>query len=54
MARPGSVRRCCIMTGVNGKLMGDRQPWKGSAADLFVQAQFRCIRGASWDCRAAS
>lgn len=26
--------------GVNGKFMGDRQPWKGSAADLFVQAQF--------------
>lgn len=26
--------------GVNGKLLGDRQPWKGTAADLFVQAQF--------------
>jgi uncharacterized iron-regulated membrane protein len=21
-------------------LLGDRQPWKGTAADLFVQAQF--------------
>lgn len=26
--------------GVSGRLMGDRQPWKGTAADLFVQAQF--------------
>jgi uncharacterized iron-regulated membrane protein len=26
--------------GVNGKLLGDRQPWKGTAADIFVQAQF--------------
>lgn len=26
--------------GVNGKFLGDRQPWKGSAADIFVQAQF--------------
>jgi len=26
--------------GVNGKLLGQRQPWKGTAADIFVQAQF--------------
>jgi uncharacterized iron-regulated membrane protein len=26
--------------GEDGRLLGDRQPWKGTAADLFVQAQF--------------
>ena len=26
--------------GKNGSLVGDRQPWKGTAADIFVQAQF--------------
>ncbi len=26
--------------GVNGQLLGERQSWKGSAADIFVQAQF--------------
>jgi uncharacterized iron-regulated membrane protein len=26
--------------GVDGRLLGDRQPWKGTAADIFVQAQF--------------
>lgn len=26
--------------GVDGRLLGERQPWKGSAADIFVQAQF--------------
>jgi uncharacterized iron-regulated membrane protein len=25
---------------IDGRLLGDRQPWKGTAADLFVQAQF--------------
>jgi uncharacterized iron-regulated membrane protein len=24
----------------DGRLIGDRQPWKGTAADIFVQAQF--------------
>lgn len=24
----------------DGRLLGDRQPWKGTAADIFVQAQF--------------
>jgi uncharacterized iron-regulated membrane protein len=26
--------------GVNGSLLGERLPWQGTAADLFVQAQF--------------
>ena len=26
--------------GSDGRLLGDRQPWKGTAADIFVQAQF--------------
>ena len=26
--------------GIDGRLLGDRQPWKGTAADIFVQAQF--------------
>ena len=26
--------------GSDGRYLGDRQPWKGTAADLFVQAQF--------------
>ena len=26
--------------GGDGRLVGDRQPWKGTAADIFVQAQF--------------
>lgn len=26
--------------GRDGRLLGDRQPWKGTAADIFVQAQF--------------
>lgn len=26
--------------GNDGRLLGDRQPWKGTAADIFVQAQF--------------
>jgi len=26
--------------GQDGRLIGDRQPWKGTAADIFVQAQF--------------
>ncbi len=25
---------------LDGRLLGDRQPWKGTAADIFVQAQF--------------
>jgi uncharacterized iron-regulated membrane protein len=26
--------------GTDGRVLGDKQPWKGTAADLFVQAQF--------------
>ncbi len=26
--------------GGDGRLVGDRQPWRGTAADIFVQAQF--------------
>jgi uncharacterized iron-regulated membrane protein len=26
--------------GIDGRYLGDRQPWKGTAADVFVQAQF--------------
>lgn len=26
--------------GGDGRLLGERQPWKGTAADIFVQAQF--------------
>lgn len=26
--------------GNDGRLLGDRQPWQGTAADIFVQAQF--------------
>jgi uncharacterized iron-regulated membrane protein len=26
--------------GADGRLLGDRQPWKGTAADIFLQAQF--------------
>lgn len=26
--------------GLDGRLLGDRQPWKGTVADIFVQAQF--------------
>jgi uncharacterized iron-regulated membrane protein len=26
--------------GGDGRLLGDRQPWKGTVADIFVQAQF--------------
>ena len=26
--------------GIDGRLLGDRRPWQGTAADIFVQAQF--------------
>ena len=28
------------LDGANGRVLGQRQPWKGTAADIFVQAQF--------------
>jgi len=29
-----------LFDGASGKLVGDREPWKGTLADIFVQAQF--------------
>jgi uncharacterized iron-regulated membrane protein len=28
------------LDGMDGRVLGDRDPWKGTAADIFVQAQF--------------
>ncbi len=28
------------LDGASGQILGEREPWKGSAADIFVQAQF--------------
>ena len=36
----GVGHRELYVDGVDGRLLGDREPWKGTAADLFVQAQF--------------
>jgi uncharacterized iron-regulated membrane protein len=36
----GVGHRALYYDGMNGALLGDRQPWKGSAADIFMQAQF--------------
>jgi uncharacterized iron-regulated membrane protein len=35
----GGARRL-YFDGLDGRYLGDRQPWTGTAADLFVQAQF--------------
>lgn len=32
--------RALYLDGQNGRVLGAREPWKGTAADLFVQAQF--------------
>jgi uncharacterized iron-regulated membrane protein len=32
-------RKLCL-DARDGRLLGDREPWKGSAADIFMQAQF--------------
>ncbi len=29
-----------FMDGGDGRILGERQPWRGTAADIFVQAQF--------------
>jgi hypothetical protein len=34
-------------------LLGERLPWKGTAADIFVQAQFPLHSGRILGCRAA-
>jgi uncharacterized iron-regulated membrane protein len=36
----GVGHRSLYYDGLDGRLLGDRQPWKGTAADIFVQAQF--------------
>lgn len=36
----GVGHRTLYMDGGDGRVLGDREPWKGSAADIFVQAQF--------------
>jgi uncharacterized iron-regulated membrane protein len=36
----GVGHRTLYLDGADGRLLGDRQPWQGTAADIFVQAQF--------------
>lgn len=36
----GVGHRTLFLDSTDGRILGDRQPWKGTAADLFVQAQF--------------
>lgn len=36
----GVGHRTLYLDGADGRLLGEREPWKGSAADIFVQAQF--------------
>lgn len=36
----GAGHRRLFLDGKDGRLLGERQPWQGSAADIFVQAQF--------------
>lgn len=36
----GVGHRRLYLDGQNGAILGERQPWKGTAADIFVQAQF--------------
>ncbi|WP_332852325.1 PepSY-associated TM helix domain-containing protein [Duganella sp. S19_KUP01_CR8] len=36
----GVGHRQLYFDGRSGALLGDRQPWKGTAADIFIQAQF--------------
>jgi uncharacterized iron-regulated membrane protein len=36
----GVGHRALFLDGKDGRLLGDRQPWVGTAADIFVQAQF--------------
>lgn len=50
----GVGHRRLYYDGLDGRLLGDRQPWQGTAADIFVQAQSPCTRGASWGCLVAS
>jgi uncharacterized iron-regulated membrane protein len=36
----GVGHRELYLSGQDGRLLGERQPWTGTAADIFVQAQF--------------
>lgn len=36
----GVGHRALYLDGQEGRVLGERQPWKGTAADIFVQAQF--------------
>jgi uncharacterized iron-regulated membrane protein len=36
----GVGHRTLYLDSGDGRILGDREPWKGSAADIFVQAQF--------------
>ena len=36
----GVGHRTLYLDGADGRLLGDREPWTGTAADIFVQAQF--------------
>lgn len=36
----GVGHRTIYLDGVDGRTLGEREPWKGTAADIFVQAQF--------------
>jgi uncharacterized iron-regulated membrane protein len=36
----GVGHRELYLDGQDGRLLGDREPWKGTAADIFIQAQF--------------
>jgi uncharacterized iron-regulated membrane protein len=36
----GVGHRTLYLDGGDGRLLGDKEPWQGTAADIFVQAQF--------------
>lgn len=36
----GAGHKRLYYDGMDGRYLGDRQPWKGTAADIFIQAQF--------------
>lgn len=36
----GVGHRRLYLDGLDGRILGQREPWKGTAADIFVQAQF--------------
>lgn len=38
--RAGAGHRRVYLSGSDGRWLGHKEPWRGSAADLFVQAQF--------------